>query len=495
MIHHTEHNVAIELSSDEEEEEDDVALVCLKRPAPVETTVECLEILDSDEEFPVCIAENEKNDHVNIEEKRGHIKEYIETEGAGILFSHTYGLVLFHLTNVWIDGEQLTPSRTREFLKVGTPLSFYDQTFHGEIYATLSSDRVLHQAIVAWTGERPNHLMKKIDNLGQKYVEDLEQQRKTFLLYLRGEVFLRCALVRVKGEVMGYISDQVGVIECTIHSQEKVNVFFHTEDVMIFRKPLSMYERTYNTPGTKLLPVGLSVSVDAREISIPGVRNLGYQAICVLAGSWPSSPYPTLLPGGKGTYSQAFDLSSDKNSTFYYLELALEAKLARKLRMLKNDLSHTQGKLLYVWRDVDQVRSQDDVHMWREQFTNVPRHRKKTLNYTRPVNHVFKIPPSKEVKTKTEREFDLNVDDVSFIATGGSSCGSSLSGVTNWSRPSSRLSIKSSASSNDCKSKVQRTWYNQDNWGLGGLRIKTEIKTEPDLQTKKIKTEETHSSS
>ena len=48
----------IELSSDEEETPTDVSLVCLKRPVPVETTVECLEILDSDEEFPVCLVES-----------------------------------------------------------------------------------------------------------------------------------------------------------------------------------------------------------------------------------------------------------------------------------------------------------------------------------------------------------------------------------------------------------------------------------------------------
>ena len=51
----------IELSSDEEEPAPtDVSLLCLKRPVLTETTVECLDILDSDEEFPVCLVESKK---------------------------------------------------------------------------------------------------------------------------------------------------------------------------------------------------------------------------------------------------------------------------------------------------------------------------------------------------------------------------------------------------------------------------------------------------
>ena len=52
----------IQLSSDEEGDPGDVALLCLKRPAPVEKTIECLEILDSDEEYPVCLVESKYDD-------------------------------------------------------------------------------------------------------------------------------------------------------------------------------------------------------------------------------------------------------------------------------------------------------------------------------------------------------------------------------------------------------------------------------------------------
>jgi len=486
----------IELSSDEEDDlMTDVSLVCLKRPPTIETTVECLDILDSDEEFPVCLVESVKNDHVNIEEKRGYIKEYIEVEGSGIIFSHTFGLVLFHLSNVWVNGEKLSCGRTRDILKIGTPVSFYDQSFRGEEYSALSSDGVLHQAVVAWTGERPSHLMKMVDNLGQDYSEELEKTRKTFMLYLRGEVFLRCALVRVKGMVVGYISDEIGVLECMDENGEKVNVFFSTEDVMIFRKPLKMYEQIYNTPATKLLPVGLHVSVDARSVHIPGVRNLSYQAVCVLAGSWPTSPYPTLLPGGQGSYSQAFDISSDQKGTFYYLELALEAKLARKLSKLKDVLANTRGNLVFMWRNVNQVKGAEDVQMWREQFTNRERRPRRNPDkvINRKVQHAFRAPPPKHFKTKEE------LDDLSSVATAGGSSAGSVSGVSSkWSRPNSRTSNFSYTSNGSTfsvlgtRKELKRTWYSQENWGHGGLRIKTEIKSEPGQEgflSKQVKTE------
>ena len=86
-------------------------------------------------------------------------------------------MVLFHLENVWVNGEKLSPSRTRDLLKIGTSVTFYDQSFKGEEYSALSSDGVLHQAVVAWTGDRPSHLMKKIDNMGQGYMEGLENSR------------------------------------------------------------------------------------------------------------------------------------------------------------------------------------------------------------------------------------------------------------------------------------------------------------------------------
>ena len=80
----------------------------------------------------------------------------------------------------------------------------------------------------------------------------------------------------------------------------------------------------------QLFFLGLYVSVDARKVS--RVENIQYQAILVLAGTWPPS-LPFALPGGPGSFSQAYDVP--ENMTFYYLELSLEAKLDSKLEKFK----------------------------------------------------------------------------------------------------------------------------------------------------------------
>ena len=80
-------NEEIELSSDEEPDtHDDVSLVLLRRPPPIEQQ-EAIDILDSDEEFPVYITEASKPENVNILEKKGRVAEYIEREGLGMIYA------------------------------------------------------------------------------------------------------------------------------------------------------------------------------------------------------------------------------------------------------------------------------------------------------------------------------------------------------------------------------------------------------------------------
>ena len=75
------------LSSDEEQDTtEDVSLVLLRRPPAIEPQ-EAIDILDSDEEFPVYITEASKPDNVNILEKKGRVAEYIEREGLGVIYA------------------------------------------------------------------------------------------------------------------------------------------------------------------------------------------------------------------------------------------------------------------------------------------------------------------------------------------------------------------------------------------------------------------------
>merc|ERR1711962_242838 len=278
--------------------------------------------------------------------------------GAMIL-SKEYGLILFHLESVWVDGEKFDAAKTRTKLAPGTEVKFFDKTYQGAEYKELSEDSVIHQAVAVWTGERPEHLLKKVQE--EEYKKKLEEHRKSFMLYLRGEVFLRAALVRVKCEIAGYLSDTMGIAEHKDENDKKINIFFHTDDVKVFKKDI----REYGKPAKQILPVGCLVSVDARRVHISGVKNVEYQAIAVLAGHWPLTPHPTLLPGGQGSTAPMYELPKG-TFTFYYMELALEAKLQRKVNQLKDILGKSKGQIQYDWKAVQYIQSKEQFIDWKQ---------------------------------------------------------------------------------------------------------------------------------
>ena len=109
----------------------------------------------------------------------------------------------------------------------------------------------------------------------------------------------------------GYLTETTGIIEHTDEEGRKINIVFHSDDVKIFKKDVHRFGK----PLKKILPVGCLVSVDARRVHVKDVKNVEYQvfemkfgqsvktsavelqALVVLAGYWPLTPHPTLLPG------------------------------------------------------------------------------------------------------------------------------------------------------------------------------------------------------
>jgi len=414
----------IELSSDEEDDDDDCALIVLKRPPVTERTIEEVEVMEDGDISMV----GEGTGSINAKEKNGFVKEYIETEGLAMILSKEYGLILFHLESVWIEGEKYDAGKTRTKLPPGTEVKFYDKTYQGAEYKELSEDQVIHQAVAVWTGERPDHLLKKIQD--EEYKKKLEEHRKSFMLYLRGEVFLRAALVRVKGEVAGYLTDNMGIIEHKDENDKKINVFFHTDDVMIFKKNI----REYNQSAKNLLPVGCLVSCDARRVHISGIKNVEYQAITVLAGFWPLTPHPTLFPGGQGSVAPMYDLPAG-SFTFYYLELALEAKLQRKVNQLKDILGRSKGQIQYDWKNVQYIQSKEQFIDWKRSMGGLKRGRRP--EGPRECLDAFKAYEMSEEDLKDEARTKVTTRTVS-----------------------------------------ERTWYTPEAWEHGGLRIKNEVKEE-----------------
>jgi len=428
----TEDMEEIELSSDEEDEDDDVALIVLKRPPVTERVVEEVEISEDIE------ITGTGSGGFNLKEKKGFVKEYIESEGLAMILSKDYGLVLFHLKSVWLGSTQSDPNITRSKLPPGTEVNFYDRTFKGEEYADLSEDKVIHQAVAVWTGEkRPDSILKKMGD--DSYKKDLEDHRSTFMLYLRGQVFLRAALVRVKGEVAGYINDHIGIIEYKDDSKEKAqdkkaNIFFHADDVLLFRKSV----REHDLPCKKLLPIGCMVTVDARTVHLRNVSNVVYQAITVIGGLWPKTPHPTLMPGGEGSVAPSYEMPDSASTyTFYYMELALEGRLSRKANEFKIAVEKTSGRVRYDYNNAEYIQSKEQYFQWKKSFGVFGSSKRGgSRGQKREILDTFRASEAVEEEIKDEK---------------------------------TKVTQKTIA---------ERTWYTPEAWEHGGLRLKEEVKDE-----------------
>ena len=92
-----------------------------------------------DDDITMC---GEGTGSFNAKEKNGYVKEYIETEGLAMILSKEYGLVLFHLDSVWLEGVNYDAGKTRGRLEPGTEVKFHDKTYQGAEYKELSEDQV-----------------------------------------------------------------------------------------------------------------------------------------------------------------------------------------------------------------------------------------------------------------------------------------------------------------------------------------------------------------
>ena len=332
------------------------------------------------------------------------------------------------------------------------------------------------QAVAVWSGDRPKHLLKEVGK--EEYRRDLEEQRKGFMLYIRGEVFLSAALVRVKCEVAGYLSDSLGVMEHKTFEGTKVNIFFHAEDVKIFKKDL----RSYGRQMKQVLPVGCLVSCDARKVYISELKKVEYQAMLVLAGSWPSVPHPTLLPGGRGSVAPIYDIPA--GHTFYYLELALDSKLQRKVSTLKELVGRTRGQLQYEMRGVNFISSREEFTKWQEEMGG-SRYKQGTEfrgQYPKGPRELLDAFKSNDMQEEELNEsgptkkvsilFYLTYAQILAQFVKGFPV-SSLSGASSTPDPIVQVVTRMVPT---------RTWYTPDAWQHGGLKVKQEfeVKEEED---------------
>jgi len=414
----------VELSSDEEVDDDDeVSLIVLKRPPTIARTVQDVEVIEPG------TRQGSGDTIFTAKEQYGFVKEYIEQEGLGMILSKELGLVLFHLDSVWLNGVQSKDrSRAKERLELGREVTFHVRSFQGDEYKDLSEEKTINQAVAVWVGKKPEGVLRVA--LGEENTRALEENRKTFMLYVRGEVFMRVSLVRVRAEVAGYLTDELGILEYKDEKDVKYNILFHSNDVKIFKKDV----RSYKKPVKKVLPVGCLVSVDARSVHISGVKNVPYQAVLVLAGDWPVTPHPTLLPGGKGSTAPKYELPSSA-CTFYYLELAIDSRLQRKVDQLKQVLEGSKGNITYDWRGCEYIRNKEQYLDWKYHMSG------RTCDGSggRRFHGPREVLDTFRASSMVEEEMAVKV-------------------VT--------------------REVANKTWYSPEAWEHGGLRLKEEVKQE-----------------
>jgi len=141
--------------------------------------------------------------------------------------------------------------------------------------------------------------------------------------------------------------------------------------------------------------------------------------------------------------------------TFYYLELALEAKLQRKVNQLKEILSKSKGQIQYDWRGAQYIQSKEQFIDWKRSMGAKGRGGKRPTG-PREVLDTFKAVAASEEELKDEGQ---------------------------------RTKVTT-------KTVAERTWYTPEAWEHGGLRIKNEVKDEMEEgmdedgpSKKKVKTE------
>jgi hypothetical protein len=342
---HPDNIQLIELSSDEEQGDEENNNVTLDRILPKKKSSR-----------PTDRQEITMEENVYLSSKRGYIKEWIEEDGLGVIFSQEVGLVLFHFDNLWIDGWQSSPQQTRDKFYPGTRVEFIELVVKHPSIKVISPNCVMRQAVGAWIGSRPKHLAKIVAK--QEFLQDLRNQREDFIDQI--PFFMELAMVRAKGKVVAHYDRGIGVIEVTDDHQDKnARVLFHVTDVYLFKDAL---RRDDNLPWT--IPVGLNVHFDARKIDPTSLtfqrHGICYQACAVFAGSaWPQVPHPTVLPGGHGTFAPSYE----GNDSYFYLQAELGRNL--ELKSKKFEQNFQDDNTLYVEFT---IRNGQDYHDWRQTF-------------------------------------------------------------------------------------------------------------------------------
>lgn len=360
----------------EEMDEDGVQVVTVKS----KSESRLLPPLPRDPEKDVPDTQLIHGDGLNLEAQTGFVKEFIESEGLAMLFSMECGLVLFHLKHTWIGGDRESLAMTKHCLQPGKQIKFLCYYLQGPEYECISPEGFMRQAAAVWTGDRPAHLLREVKSFTHQ--QELKEQCASFLKMVRQKAFMEVSMVRARGQVMGYLTDEIGLLEVSDEvansldpayrqkrKAEKPLVLYSLNDVYLFGEQLKLDKDEL----FRVMPIGLNVCFDARKV--PECRGVKYQAINCFAGHWPAIPHPTLLQGGSPSLAPSYqNIGSD--ASFYYLQLSLPDVLDKTLWEFRK-LSERKEPM----RNIDLcIENKEDYDDWRSVYGPKDDKRAKSTN-------------------------------------------------------------------------------------------------------------------
>ena len=291
---HPDNIIHVNLSDEDISDNEDNAANANNNDVKDELKVE--KILPSKKSRKLSIENYARPETVSLVAKRGIIKEYIETTSLGIIFHEQEGNVLFHVDHVYINGITASARQLEDFCKPGTEVFYCELKACHPAYYIVSPNNVIRQAVGVWQGVKPLEIVKLARQ--EDHLDTLQEHREEFLSFAESGAFIELGLCRVKGYIIGYFSDVIGVIQVSEGEMKHSRVLFHKDDVYLFREKLKDRDDL-----AYVMPIGLHVYVDAKSIGneqseARDYHEIEYQACLVLHGTWPKVPHPTAFPQG-----------------------------------------------------------------------------------------------------------------------------------------------------------------------------------------------------
>lgn len=305
---------------------------------------------------------------VDSTERKGYIKEYINTDGQGVIYSESSGLIFFNLKHFYVNGERLKDVRAGiNKYTPGTDVTFIEKAYKSEDFKVVSRDKFIRQATALWIGTKPATLLKDVKRITHE--DDLGKDRKSLKDFAGDGSFLRMAIVRGRGMVTGFIDKQYGLLETQDDPEaagdrtkepRTLMIMFHINDVYINK--ISIEKNLHHAPPVQdLMPPGLRCYFDAK--SIKPFRGICYQATSIMIGEWPKTPHPTMLPSDQSVCAPCYNVP--RNFGFFHLNLFRDSQLDSQLYNFKQVVAVKGTNLMKTDLNID---SSDDFYRWQEKY-------------------------------------------------------------------------------------------------------------------------------